>query len=392
MTSYLMPTYNPLPVAFKRGEGVWLFDENNKKYLDALAGIAVSTLGHAHPKMVAAICEQAGKLIHTSNVVNVPQQAELAEKLCKLANMSQAFFCSTGAEANECAIKLARKYGHDNNIENPQIIVTEKAFHGRTMATISASGSRKVQAGFEPLVQGFLRVPFNNIQAIEELAEKNNNIVAVLLEPIQGEGGLNIPDTHYLPKLREICTKNKWLFMLDEVQSGIGRTGKWFGHQHYKNCIPDVMSLAKGLGGGVPIGACLTNGIANNLFQFGNHGTTYGGNPLCCHVSKTVLDVIEQENLCENASRLGDKLIAGLKEVTKDLPQVIDVRGQGLWVGVELNRPCRDILNIALKHGVLFSVTALNTIRLAPPLIYTDEHIEILLDKLPKIISEFGVE
>lgn len=392
MTSYLMPTYNPLDIAFERGEGVWLIDKDNNRYLDALAGIAVSTLGHAHPQMVKAITEQASKIIHTSNVVNVPQQIKLAEKLCKLAHMDQVFFCSTGAEANECAIKIARMYGHKNNIDNPQIIVMEKAFHGRTMATISASGSRKVQAGFEPLVQGFVRVPYNDIASVEEIAKNNKNVVAVLLEPIQGEGGLHVPDVNYLPKLREICTKNNWLFMLDEVQSGIGRTGKWFGHQHYTNCIPDVMSLAKGLGGGIPIGACLANGPAKDLLQFGNHGTTYGGNPLCSHVSLTVLEEVEKNNLCENSHKLGNKLISGLKEVTKDLPQVVDVRGQGLWVGVELNRPCREVLNIALEHGVIFSVTALNTIRLAPPLIFTDEHVEILLDKLPKIIDQFGVE
>lgn len=387
--SYLMPTYNPLPVSFTHGEGVWLIDKDNNRYLDALAGIAVSALGHAHPTMVAAISEQAHKLIHTSNVVTIPEQLNLAEKLCKLAKMDQVFFCSSGAEANECAIKIARMYAHNNNVENPQIIVMDKAFHGRTMATISASGSRKVQAGFEPLVQGFIRVPFDDITAIEELTN-NNNIVAVLLEPIQGEGGLHVPSPDYLPKIREICTKNKWLMMLDEVQSGIGRTGEWFGHQHYNNCTPDVMSLAKGLGGGIPIGACLANGIAKDLLQFGNHGTTFGGNPLCCHVSSVVLDVISKNNLCENSKRLGNKLIHGLKEVTRNLPQVVNVRGQGLWVGIELNRPCREILNIALQHHLLFSVTALNTIRLAPPLIFSDEHIEILLDKLPKIINEFG--
>lgn len=391
MSSYLMPTYNPLPISFTHGDGVWLFDKDNNKYLDALAGIAVSTLGHAHPKMVATITEQAKKIIHTSNVVQVPQQMELAEKLCHLAKMEQAFFCSSGAEAIECAIKTARMYGHKNNIDNPQIIVMEKAFHGRTMAAISASGSRKVQAGFEPLVQGFLRVPYNDINAIKDLSS-NNNVVAVLLEPIQGEGGLNVPNPDYLPQIKELCAKNKWLFMLDEVQSGVGRTGKWFGHQHFNDCTPDVMALAKGLGGGVPIGACLVKGLAKDLLQVGNHGTTYGGNPLCTAVAKTVLDVVEQENLCENSLKLGDKLIHGLKEVTKDLEQVKGVRGQGLWVGVELNRPCRDILHIGLKHGLLFSVTALNVIRLAPPLIFTEEHVDIILDKLPKIIDEFGVE
>jgi acetylornithine aminotransferase len=340
--------------------------------------------------MVKALKEQADKLIHLSNVVSNPEQLLLAEKICKLAGMDQAFFCNSGAEANECAIKIARMFAHNNNIENPQIIVTDKSFHGRTMATISASGNRKVQAGFEPLVQGFIRVPFNNITAIQEISKNNKNVVAILLEPIQGEGGINIPSQDYLPKLREICTANHWLLMLDEVQSGIGRTGKWFNFQHYNNLKPDVMALAKGLGGGVPIGACLAAGPAKDLLQFGNHGTTYGGNPLCCHVSNTVLDTIANENLCENSAVQGNRLIKGLKEALKNLPQVKDVRGLGLWVGIELNRPCREILNIALKHNILFSVTALNTIRLAPALNIKAEEIDILIDKLPKIIAEFG--
>lgn len=391
MSSYLMPTYSPLPISFIKGQGCWLFDKDNNRYLDALGGIAVSTLGHAHPNMVSAISEQAKKFIHLSNIVTIHEQYALAEKLCKLSKMEQAFFCNSGAEANECAIKLARMYGHKNNIENPQIIVTDKSFHGRTLATISASGNRKVQAGFEPLVQGFLRVPFDDIKAVEEIAKHNKNVVAILLEPIQGEGGINLPSADYLPKLREICTKNNWLFMLDEVQSGIGRTGKWFDYQHY-NILPDVVSLAKGLGGGIPIGACLAAGPAKDLLQFGNHGTTYGGNPLCCHVSKVVLDTIEQENLCENSAKLGEQLLVKLKNNLKNLPQVKNIRGKGLWVGIELNRPAREILHIALKHKILFSVTAINTIRLAPPLNITLEEIDILSEALPKIIAEFGVD
>ncbi len=391
MSSYLMPTYNPLPISFIKGQGCWLFDTDNNRYLDALGGIAVSTLGHAHPNMVNAISEQAKKFIHLSNVVTIPEQYALAEKLCKLSKMEQAFFCNSGAEANECAIKLARMYGHKNNIENPQIIVTDKSFHGRTLATISASGNRKVQAGFEPLVQGFLRVPFDDIKAVEEIAKHNKNVVAILLEPIQGEGGINLPSADYLPKLREICTKNNWLFMLDEVQSGIGRTGKWFDYQHY-NILPDVITLAKGLGGGIPIGACVAAGPAKDLLQFGNHGTTYGGNPLCCHVSKVVLDTIEQENLCENSAKLGEQLLVKLKNNLKNLPQVKNIRGKGLWIGIELNRPAREILHIALKYKILFSVTAINTIRLAPPLNITLEEIDILSEALPKIIAEFGVD
>lgn len=388
--SYLMPTYQPLPIALERGDGVWVYDTNGNKYLDAFGGIAVSVLGHAHPAIVKAITEQANKIIHTSNVVQVPQQEKLAETLCNLANMDQVFFCSTGAEANECAIKIARMYGHKNNIENPQIIVTEKAFHGRTMATISASGSRKVQAGFEPLVQGFLRVPYDDIESIKELAKHNNNIVAILVEPIQGEGGILTPSPDYLPNLRKICDEHNWLLMLDEVQSGIARTGRWFGFQHYDNLVPDVMTLAKALGGGVPIGACLAHNKAKDLLQVGNHGSTFGGNPLCCHVAQAVLDTIQSNHLCENSYRLGEKLKANLKEVLSNFTQVVDIRGQGLWLGVEMNRPCREILNIGLKHGVLFNVTALNSIRLAPPLIYTDEHVEILLNKLPLIVEEFG--
>ena len=385
-----MATYNPLPISFIRGEGSWLIDKDNNRYLDGLGGIAVTSVGHSHPNVVKAMKEQADKLIHLSNIITIPEQYELAEKLCKLAGMDQAFFCSSGAEANECAIKLARMFGHKNNIENPQIIVTDKSFHGRTMATISASGNRKVQAGFEPLVQGFIRVPFDDIAAIQEIAKHNKNVVAILLEPIQGEGGINIPSTDYLPALRKICTDNNWLLMLDEIQSGIGRTGTWFNFQHFNNAKPDVMTLAKGLGGGIPIGACLASGAARDLFQFGNHGTTYGGNPFCCHVSKAVLDTIESEKLCDNSAKMGEKLLKDLKNNLSNLPQVVSIRGQGLWVGIELNRPCREILDIGLKHNILFSITALNTIRLAPPLNITSAEIDILVNKLSLVIKEYG--
>lgn len=390
MHSYLMPTYKPLPISFTHGEGCWLYTKENDKYLDTVAGIAVSCLGHAHPKIKSALIEQASKLLHLSNGVTIPEQNKLAEKLCTLASMDQAFFCNSGAEANECAIKLARIFAHKRNIENPQIIVMDKAFHGRTMATLSASGSRKVQAGFEPLVQGFLRVPFDDIKSVEEISNNNNNVVAILVEPIQGEGGLHLPSPDYLPTLRKICDQHNWLLMLDEVQSGIGRTGKWFGFQHYNNMIPDVITLAKALGAGVPIGACLTKGPANDLLQFGNHGSTFGGNPFCCHVASTVLETIENERLCENSARLGSKLLNGLKSALKNLPQVVDIRGQGLWIGVELNRECREILPLALKHNVLLNITALNTIRLAPPLIITDEQVDSLIIKITQIITDFG--
>jgi len=385
-----MATYNPLPISFIKGEGSWLIDKDNNKYLDALGGIAVTCLGHSHPNLVKAIKEQADKLLHLSNVITIPEQLILAEQLCKLSGMDQAFFCNSGAEANECAIKLARMFGHKNNIENPQIIVTDKSFHGRTMATISASGNRKVQAGFEPLVQGFIRVPYNDLAAVQEIAKHNKNIVAILLEPIQGEGGINIPDADYLPGLKKICVDNNWLFMLDEIQSGIGRTGTWFGYQHYDNLIRDVITLAKGLGGGIPIAACLAAGLAKDLFQFGNHGTTFGGNPLCCHAASAVLNTIEAEKLCDNSAKLGKKLLSSLKEKLSNLPQVVNIRGQGLWVGIELNRPCREILDIALKHRILFSITALNTIRLAPPLNVSAEEIDLLVNKLFTVITEFG--
>ncbi|HEX8979394.1 MAG TPA: acetylornithine transaminase [Parasulfuritortus sp.] len=385
MSEHLMQTYARLPVAFTRGEGVWLYDENGDKYLDALAGIAVNGLGHAHPKLVKAICEQAGTLIHTSNVYRIPAQEKLADKLCELSGMDRVFFCNSGAEANEAAIKLARLHGHNRGIDNPAIVVMEKSFHGRTMATLSATGNRKVQAGFEPLVGGFVRVPFGNAEAVAKLAEHHNNIVAVLVEPFQGEGGVQIPEADYLDRLRAICDQNAWLLMLDEVQTGIGRTGTWFAFQHSK-VVPDVMSLAKGLGSGVPIGACLAHGAAAEVFTPGKHGSTFGGNPLACTAASTTLDTMAEEGLLENALRIG----AFIREtLTRELGQVAgvkEIRGQGLLIGIELDRPCADLVKLALEQKLLINVTADNVVRLVPPLIMGREEAALLTDKLAALI------
>lgn len=385
MSEHLMQTYARLPVAFTRGEGVWLYDENGDKYLDALAGIAVNGLGHAHPKLVKAICEQAGTLIHTSNVYRIPAQEKLADKLCELSGMDRVFFCNSGAEANEAAIKLARLHGHNRGIDNPAIVVMEKSFHGRTMATLSATGNRKVQAGFEPLVGGFVRVPFGNAEAVAKLAEHHNNIVAVLVEPFQGEGGVQIPEADYLDRLRAICDQNAWLLMLDEVQTGIGRTGTWFAFQHSK-VVPDVMSLAKGLGSGVPIGACLAHGAAAEVFTPGKHGSTFGGNPLACTAASTTLDTMAEEGLLENALRIG----AFIREtLTRELGQVAgvkEIRGQGLLIGIELDRPCADLVKLALEQKLLINVTADNVVRLVPPLIMSREEAALLTDKLAALI------
>jgi acetylornithine aminotransferase len=386
--SHLMNTYARLPVAFERGEGVWLWDTNGKRYLDAVAGVAVNTLGHAHPKLAKTVCEQAQKLIHSSNLYEVALQEQLGSKLCELAGMDRAFFCNSGAEANEAAIKLARMYGHQKGIELPTILVMEKSFHGRTMATLTASGSRKVQAGFEPLVTGFARVPFNNLEAVRHAVEHNANIVAVLVEPVQGEGGINIPSETYLAGLRQICDERGLLFMLDEVQSGIARTGVWFAHQH-TSIQPDVMALAKGLGGGVPIGACLARGAAAQVFKPGNHGSTFGGNPLACAAALTVLQTVEEEKLRENALQVGAYLRDTLAAALSDVAGVVQVRGHGLMVGIELDRPCGDIVKRALAQGLLVNVTSDKVIRLVPPLVMKEAEAQQLIDGLLPIVKEF---
>lgn len=390
-STYLMNTYKPLPVAFARGEGAWLWDTNGKRYLDALAGIAVSGLGHAHPKLVKAISEQAGKIIHSSNLVEVPEQAALAEKLCKLAGMDNAFFCNSGAEANECAIKIARLHGHQRGVENPQIIVMEKAWHGRTLATLAATGSRKAQAGFEPLVTGFIRVPYNDIEAINQIASRNNSVVAVLSEVLQGEGGVIPARAEYLQALRKLCDEKQWLLMIDEVQSGIGRTGKWFGFQH-AGIVPDVMPLAKGMGSGVPIGACLARGIAAQVFKPGNHGTTFGGGPLVSVASLTTLNIMEEEGLLDNAAKMGEIIRNGFKQALDGVAGVKDIRGQGLMIGVELDRPCADLVKAALENGLLINVTADSVIRLLPPLIIKPAQAQQIVAILAPLIKAFLAE
>ena len=386
--SHVMNTYARLPVAFSHGEGAWLWDTEGKRYLDALSGIAVNTLGHAHPRFTAALSEQIGKLIHCSNIYQVREQELLADKLCGLANMQEAFFCNSGCEANEAAIKLARMHGHQQGIESPAIIVMEKAFHGRTLATLSATGNRKVQAGFEPLVSGFVRVPYDDLEAIRQVAQHNSNVVAVLVEPIQGEGGIRTLDIDYLEQLRQICDEHNWLLMLDEVQCGMGRTGKWFAFQH-SGILPDVMTLAKGLGSGVPIGACLAAGKAAGTFQPGNHGSTFGGNPLACTAGLATLNIMGQDKLLAHAENLGNFIRQGLAAALQGINGVKEIRGQGLMLGIELDRPCGDLVKQALAQGLLTNVTADNVIRLLPALTMSQGEAQQLLDILCPLIKEF---
>ena len=386
--SHVMNTYARLPVAFSHGEGVWLWDTNGKRYLDALSGIAVNTLGHAHPRFTAALNEQIGKMIHCSNIYQVREQELLADKLCGLAAMQEVFFCNSGCEANEAAIKLARMYGHKKGIESPAIIVMEKAFHGRTLATLSATGNRKVQAGFEPLVSGFVRVPYNDLEAVRQVAQHNSNVVAVLIEPIQGEGGVRTLDIAYLQQLRTICNEQNWLLMLDEVQCGLGRTGKWFAFQH-TGILPDVMTLAKGLGSGIPIGACLTAGNAAGTLQPGNHGSTFGGNPLACTAGLTTLNIIEQEKLLAHAESLGQFIRQGIATALQGVNGIKEIRGQGLMIGIELDRPCGDLVKLALAQGLLTNVTADSVIRLLPSLVMSQDEAQQMLDILCPLIKDF---
>ena len=384
----LMNTYMQLPVTFAKGEGVWLWDEAGKRYLDALAGVAVCGLGHCHPKLVKAICKQAGTLIHTSNLYHIAKQEQLASRLAALSGMDNAFFCNSGAEANEAAIKLARLYGHGRNIDLPTIIVMEKSFHGRTMATLTASGNRKVQAGFEPLLTGFARVPYNDLEAVAQVGVHNKNVVAILVEPYQGEGGVNVPQASYLQGLRHLCDQNGWLLMLDEVQCGIGRSGKWFAFQH-SGIVPDVITLAKGLGSGMAIGACLAKGIAAEVFKPGNHASTFGGNPLACTAALTTLEVIEEEDLLRNAMELGDFMRAMFKAQLAGLSDVRQIRGQGLMIGIELSKPCGDLVKEALKQGLLINVTSDKVVRLLPPLVMQRSEAEQVVNTLSAIVKEF---
>jgi acetylornithine/N-succinyldiaminopimelate aminotransferase len=391
MSEHLMATYNRLPVTFERGEGVWLWDTEHRQYLDALSGIAVCGLGHAHPAVTRAICDQAGKLVHTSNLYGIQHQQRLADRLCAISGMDRVFFANSGAESNEAAIKIARLYGHSKGVQSPAVIVMEKSFHGRTLATLTATGNRKIQAGFEPLVSGFLRVPYNDLEAIHTLARSKSDAVAVLVEPVQGEGGINIPDPGYLAAIRALCDENGWLMMLDEIQTGMGRTGKWFAWQH-SAAKPDVFTLAKSLGNGVPIGACLASGKAAELMQPGSHGTTFGGNPLACRAALAVLDTIEAEQLVARAAELGTYLLDQFRRQLASLPGVVAVRGHGLMLGIELDRPCAVLVTRALQQGLLINVTADRVIRLLPPLILSDRQADTLVDQLSALVGEFLAE
>jgi len=386
--SHLMNTYSRLPVAFSHGSGTWLFDAHGRRYLDALAGIAVSTLGHGHPRLVRAIADQAARLIHTSNLYKVTEQEHLADRLADIAGMDEVFFCNSGCEANEAAIKLARMYGHAQGIDVPNIIVMDKAFHGRTLATLSATGNRKVQAGFEPLVSGFVRVPFDDLAAVEHVVQNNRSVVGVLVEPIQGEGGINIAHEAYLQGLRRICDEQGWLLMVDEVQCGIGRTGKWFAHQH-SGIRADVMTLAKGLGSGVPIGACLAAGKASGVFKPGNHGSTFGGSPLATTAALTTLAVIEEDGLMPRAHALGESIRGSLRRALEGTPGVVSIRGDGLMIGIELDRPCSALVEHALHRGLLINVTAERVVRLLPPLVFSDADASHLVETLSPLIREF---
>ena len=388
---HVMKTYGRLPLALSHGRGCWVWDTDGKKYLDGLGGIAVNTLGHAHPKLVPALQDQIGKLIHSSNYYLVPLQEQLAAKLCELSGLSNVFFCSTGLEANEAAIKIARKFGHDKGITRPEIVVYEKAFHGRSIATLSATGNPKVQAGFGPLLEGFVRVLLNDVAAIENVGRTNPNVVAVFLEVIQGEGGINPAKVEYLQAVRRICDERGWLLMLDEVQCGMGRTGKWFAHQ-WAGIRPDVMPLAKGLGSGVPVGAIVCGPKAADVFGPGNHGTTFGGNPLAMRAGVETLRIMEEDGLLANAATVGRALKSGLERELQGIPGFVEVRGQGLMLGIELGRPCGDLLGRAARAGLLLSVTADCVIRLVPPLILSLSEAEQIVAILCPLIKQFLAE
>ena len=388
---HVMPTYGRLPFALSQGSGCWVWDTAGKKYLDALAGIAVNTLGHAHPRLVAALQDQVAKLIHSSNYYLVPLQEQLAAKLCQLAGMSNAFFCNSGLEANEAALKIARKFGHDKGIEKPEIVVYEAAFHGRSIATLSATGNTKVQQGFGPLVEGFIRVPLNDIEALKQATEGNPNVVAVFFETIQGEGGINPMRIDYLQQVRQLCDQKDWLLMIDEVQCGMGRTGKWFAHQ-WAGIRPDVMPLAKGLGSGVPVGAIVAGPKAANIFQPGNHGTTFGGNPLAMRAGVETIRIMEEDGLLENAANIGGHLKAALASELGGLPGVKEIRGQGLMIGVELDRPCNVLTTRACEAGLLISVTADSVIRLLPPLIMNRAEADEVVERLVPLVKKFLAE
>ena len=386
--SHVMNTYARQPVAFVRGEGVWLWDEDGRKYLDALAGIAVNTLGYAHPKLTRALSARiASGVIHTSNLWRIPTQEAAADRVAEITGLDEIFFCNSGLEATEASIKVARKYGHDRGVAEPAIIVMEKAFHGRSLATLSATGSRKVQAGFEPLVQGFVRVPLNDLEAVRQVAENNRNVVAVLVEPIQGEGGINVSRLDYLRGLKEICERREWLFISDEVQCGLGRTGKWFVYQH-AGIQPDVVALAKGLASGVPVGACVVGGRARGVFKPGNHGSTFGGNPLAMTAVVATIDAVREENLLANAARVGGAIQQSLRSQLGGA--ATEVRGMGLMIGVEMARPCGELVKAALEAGLVINVTAENVIRLLPPLVMNEAEGREVVERLAPLAKAFA--
>ena len=386
--SHVMNTYARQPVAFVRGQGVWLWDEAGKKYLDALAGIAVNTLGHHHPRLVHALTEQIGRVIHTSNLFQQPLQEAAADRVAEITGLDEVFFCNSGLEANEAAIKVARKYGHDRGVKEPAIIVMEKAFHGRSLATLSASGSRKVQAGFEPLVSGFVRVPLNDLDAVRRVAEHNRNVAAVMVEPIQGEGGILLSRMEYLRGLQEICERNQWLFISDEVQCGLGRTGKWFVYQH-AGVMPDVVPLAKGLGSGVPVGACVAGGRARGVFKPGNHGSTLGGNPHAMTAVVTTIDAMKDEGLLAYAARVGELMLESLKSQLGRAAGVAEIRGMGLMIGVELERACGELVKDALDAGLVINVTADNVIRMLPPMVMSEQEGREAVRRLVPLVKAF---
>jgi acetylornithine aminotransferase len=392
MSDTIMPTYGRLDVAFVKGEGAWLTDTNDKRYLDALSGIAVCNLGHAHPAVTRAIQNQAELLVHTSNLYHIPMQQKLADKLAEISGMTHTFFCNSGAEANEAAIKIARKYGHEKGIDKPVVIVMDGSFHGRTMATLTATGNSKVQQGFDPLLPGFVRIPYNDLDALRMAISHWPEAVAVLVEPVQGEGGVKVPDPDYLSGIRNICTQRKLLMMLDEVQTGIGRTGQWFGFQHNENCMPDVMTLAKGLGNGMPIGACLVSGPAVGILAAGNHGSTFGGNPLACAAALSVLNTIEEDTILNHAQATGKHMLQAFQDRLGQLEGIKDIRGLGMMFGIELSIPCAELVQQALDKGLLINVTAGSVIRLLPPLIINAEEAEQIVTTVCELVEAFLTE
>ena len=386
--AHLMNTYGRLPMTVSHGQGVYVWDTSGRKYVDALAGIAVNTLGHNHPRLVPALQDQVSKIMHSCNYYHIPLQQQLADKLVELSGMSNVFFCNSGLEANEAALKMARKFGHGKGIDKPEIVVYDKAFHGRSIATLSATGNEKIQQGFGPLVEGFIRVPMNDIAAIEKATAHNPNVVAVFFEAIQGEGGINPMSADYLRAVRKLCDERDWLLMIDEVQCGIGRTGRWFTYQH-ADVLPDVLPLAKGLAGGLAIGACAARGVAAQTFKPGNHGSTFGGNPMACTGAVVTLDAIEQEGLLDNAARCGQLIMQGLHDGLTGVAGVRAIRGMGLMIGIELDRPCGELVQQALKAGLLINVTADSVVRLLPPLVIEPAQCQLLIDILVPLIRNF---